>query len=353
MPITLDSFRTIANSTAFSSRDIVVQGEGKTATAKLGNFIFSLGNTNSNGIIDGTFMKRYNARFGSEAKLSKHFTMGFNANYVQSDLNKQSGANDGITAGLYHAPANYDLAGIPNHVPVKHYVVTEEGNEYEGRTVIFATGVKHRMLGLPGEDALVGEGISFCAVCDGDFYSGKKVCVAGGGNSALQEAILLAEKCTEVVMLQDMDFFTGEERLQEVLFSKPNVKTYTGVKINKLLTEGSEEEPTLVGVEIEHVSAAGEVNGAAVGDAGVGTTETITCDGLFVAIGLIPENDAFKEFENLNDYGYFDTDEHCVTKTPGIFVAGDCRSKFVRQVTTAAADGAVAALAACRYVNGL
>ena len=232
-------------------------------------------------------------------------------------------------------------------------VVTEEGNEYEGRTVIFATGVKHRMLGLPGEDALVGEGISFCAVCDGDFYTGKKVCVAGGGNSALQEAILLAEKCTEVVMLQDMDFFTGEERLQEVLFSKPNVKTYTGVKINKLLTEGSEEEPTLVGVEIEHVSAAGEVNGAAVGDAAVGTIETITCDGLFVAIGLIPENDAFKEFENLNDYGYFDTDEHCVTKTPGIFVAGDCRSKFVRQVTTAAADGAVAALAACRYINGL
>ena len=216
-------------------------------------------------------------------------------------------------------------------------VITEEGNEYEGRTVIFATGVKHRMLGLPGEDALVGEGISFCAVCDGDFYSGKKVCVAGGGNSALQEAILLAEKCTEVVMLQDMDFFTGEERLQEVLFSKPNVKTYTGVKINKLLTEGSEEEPSLVGVEIEHN----------------GTTENITCDGLFVAIGLIPENDAFKEFENLNDYGYFDTDEHCVTKTPGIFVAGDCRSKFVRQVTTAAADGAVAALAACRYVNGL
>ena len=86
-----------------------------------GNFIFSLGNTNSNGIIDGTFMKRYNARFGSEAKLSKHFTMGFNANYVQSDLNKQSGANDGITAGLYHAPANYDLAGIPNHVPGDPY----------------------------------------------------------------------------------------------------------------------------------------------------------------------------------------------------------------------------------------
>ena len=219
------------------------------------------------------------------------------------------------------------------------------------------------MLGLPGEDALVGEGISFCAVCDGDFYSGKKVCVAGGGNSALQEAILLAEKCTEVVMLQDMDFFTGEGKLQEVLFSKPNVKTYTGVKITGLLTEGPEEEPTLKAVEIEHTSAAGTVGGmgtdapaglgAAVGDAAVGTKETISCDGLFVAIGLIPENDAFKELENLNEYGYFDTNEYCVTKTPGLFVAGDCRSKFVRQVTTAAADGAVAALAACRYINGL
>lgn len=242
-------------------------------------------------------------------------------------------------------------------------VTTEEGNSYEGRTVIIATGVKHRMLGLPGEDALVGEGISFCAVCDGDFYSGKKVCVAGGGNSALQEAILLAEKCTDVVMLQDMDFFTGEEKLQEVLFSKPNVKTYTGVKITQLLTEGSEEEPTLKAVEIEHTSAAGTVGGmgtdapaglgAAVGDAAVGTKETIRCDGLFVAIGLIPENDAFKELEKLNEYGYFDTNEYCVTKTPGLFVAGDCRSKFVRQVTTAAADGAVAALAACRYINGL
>ena len=216
-------------------------------------------------------------------------------------------------------------------------VVTEEGSEYEGRTVIIATGVKHRMLGLPGEDALVGEGISFCAVCDGDFYSGKKVCVAGGGNSALQEAILLSEKCSEVVMLQDMDFFTGEGKLQDVLFSKPNVKAYTGVKISQLLTEGTEDEPILKGVEIEHN----------------GSKETITCDGLFVAIGLIPENDAFKSLADLNDYGYFDTDENCVTKTPGIFVAGDCRSKFVRQVTTAAADGAVAALAACRYVNGL
>jgi len=212
-------------------------------------------------------------------------------------------------------------------------VKTEEEGTYEGRTVILATGVKHRMLGLEGEEELVGEGISFCAVCDGDFYSGKTVCVAGGGNSALQEAILLAEKCREVIMLQDLTKFTGEERLQEVLFGKPNVKAWTNVKINRLITEQGE----LRGVETE--------------DRTSGEKQTISCDGLFVAIGLIPENEPFKELADLNSYGYFDSDEQCLTKTPGIFVAGDCRSKSVRQLTTAAADGASAALAACRYLN--
>ena len=214
-------------------------------------------------------------------------------------------------------------------------VLTEEESAYEGRTVILATGVKHRMLGLEGEDDLVGEGISFCAVCDGDFYAGKTVCVAGGGNSALQEAILLAEKCKEVIMLQDLDFFTGEERLQEVLFARDNVRSFTGVKINELLTDNGE----LTGVLIEERQS--------------GRKQEIPCDGLFVAIGLIPENEPFKELADLNSYGYFDTDERCLTKTEGVFVAGDCRSKGVRQLTTAVADGATAALAACRYINGV
>ncbi len=214
-------------------------------------------------------------------------------------------------------------------------VITEEGSEYEGRTVIIATGVKHRMLGLPGEDDLVGEGISFCAVCDGDFYAGKKVCVAGGGNSALQEAILLAEKCSEVVMLQDLPQFTGESRLQDVLFARDNVKALTQVKIEGLITEN------------------GELKGVSISDRQTGEKSDISCDGLFVAIGLIPENEPFKDLCDLNSYGYFDTDEQCLTKTPGVFVAGDCRSKYIRQMTTAVADGAVAALAACRYINGL
>lgn len=214
-------------------------------------------------------------------------------------------------------------------------VMTEEGSTYDALTVVLATGVKHRMLGLEGEDDLVGEGISFCAVCDGDFYTGKKVCVAGGGNSALQEAILLSEKCSEVVMLQDLPVFTGEAKLQEVLFSRPNVSSYTGVRINQLLTE----DGSFRGVAIEHKES--------------GETEQIISDGLFVAIGLIPENDAFKDVTDLDTYGYFDADEQCLTKTPGVFVAGDCRRKNIRQLTTAVADGAVAALAACRYINGL
>ncbi|MBR3181935.1 MAG: FAD-dependent oxidoreductase [Eggerthellaceae bacterium] len=217
----------------------------------------------------------------------------------------------------------------------KLVVRTEEGSKHEAKAVILATGVKHRMLGLPGEEALVGDGISFCAVCDGDFYSGKKVCVAGGGNSALQEAILLAEKCGEVVMLQDLEFFTGEQTLQDILFSRPNVHTITNTAIKALRTS----DDGLCGVEIA--------------DRTSGEAQVIDCDGLFIAIGLIPENDAFADLADLNDWGYFDSDEACTTKTPGVFVAGDCRSKSIRQITTATADGASAALAACRYINAL
>ena len=212
-------------------------------------------------------------------------------------------------------------------------VSTEEGSAFEGNAVIIATGVKHRMLGLEGENDLVGEGISFCAVCDGDFYKNKVVAVAGGGNSALQEAILLSDKCSKVIMLQDMPFFTGEQKLQDVLFARDNVEAHTGVKIQKLLTENGE----FAGVEIAKTET--------------GETKTVNADGLFVAIGLVPENEPFKALAELNDYGYFASDESCVTKTPGVFVAGDCRSKFIRQITTAAADGTIAALAACRYIN--
>ena len=224
------------------------------------------------------------------------------------------------------------VTGIEDHGDRKT-VVTEEGGRYEAKSVVIATGVKHRLLGLEGETELIGEGISFCAVCDGDFYSGKTVCVAGGGNSALQEAILLSDKCARVTILQDLPQLTGEAKLQEILRSRDNVEILTGVKILSLRTENGE----LRGVKI----------------ARDGAEENVSCDGLFVAIGLIPENEPFRELADLNSRGYFDSDEQCATKTPGVFVAGDCRSKRIRQMTTAVADGAVAALAACRYADGL
>ncbi len=233
--------------------------------------------------------------------------------------------------------AEVDLAEvirIEDHGDYKR-VYTDDGQEHDGRAVIVAAGVKHRMLGLPGENELVGEGISFCAVCDGDFYSGKTVCVAGGGNSALQEAILLAGKCEKVIMLQDLPAFTGEKKLQDILFARPNVEKMTGVKITALNTA----DGNLKSVTVEAQEG--------------GNARQVACDGLFVAIGLIPENDAFASLADLNSWGYFDSDERCETKTAGLFVAGDCRSKSVRQLTTAAADGATAALAACRYIDAL
>ena len=218
--------------------------------------------------------------------------------------------------------------------PVKK-VYTEEGSCFEAKAVILATGVKHRLLGLPGEEDLIGDGISFCAVCDGHFYKDKTVVVAGGGNSALQEAMLLSDSCREVIMVQDLDFFTGEEKLRTAVLARPNVRTYTGCKIEALRSSGS----GLAGVGVRRTAT--------------GETFDIPCDGMFVAIGLIPENENFADVVPLNRYGYVDAGEDCLTGRDGVYAAGDCRSKSIRQVTTAVADGAVAALAACRYIDTL
>ncbi len=209
-------------------------------------------------------------------------------------------------------------------------VVTEDG-EFEAKAVVIAVGVKHRMLGVEGEGALVGHGISFCAVCDGAFYKDLDVAVIGGGNSALQEALLLSDVAKSVTVVQNLDYLTGEARLQSSLLEKPNVKVICGCVVKEFASDGGK----LTGLTV--TGKDGDV--------------ALTVDGVFVAIGLIPENKPFEELADLNDYGYFDTDESCTTKTEGIFVAGDCRSKKIRQITTAASDGAVAALAACDYID--
>ncbi len=211
--------------------------------------------------------------------------------------------------------------------------VIADCGEFEAKAVIIANGVKHRMLGLEGEDELIGDGISFCAVCDGAFYKNKNVAVIGGGNSALQETILLADVCKSVTVVQNLSKLTGEGRLQNSVAEKKNVNIITDTVVEKYVTESG----TLKAINIKN-TVSGEVS-------------TIEVDGVFVAIGLIPENDKFGSFAELDQRGYFASGEDCTTKTPGIFVAGDCRSKHIRQVTTACADGAVAALAACEYLD--
>lgn len=215
----------------------------------------------------------------------------------------------------------------------EYKTVVTAGNEFSARAVILANGVKHRMLGIEGEDELVGSGISFCAVCDGAFYRDRDVAVIGGGNSAMQEALLLAEGCRSVMVVQNLSDFTGEKRLAEAIEGKSNVKA-----VFNTVVEG-------------FVTADGVLKGIKVNNTVTGEKHEIDCDGVFVAIGLAPENGAFGSLAPLDERGYYAVGEDCATPTGGIFVAGDCRAKKVRQITTAVADGAVAALAACAYID--
>ncbi|MBO4262829.1 MAG: FAD-dependent oxidoreductase [Clostridia bacterium] len=210
-------------------------------------------------------------------------------------------------------------------------VMTDDG-DFTGKSVIIATGAKHRTLGIEGEENFIGNGISFCAVCDGAFYQGQTVAVIGGGNSALQEALLLSDLVKKLYVVQNLSDFTGERKLAEQLLLRPNVEIIFDSVVENYL--GEEE---LSGIKIKNTAD--------------GTTKTLEVNGVFLAIGLIPQNEIFKDLIKLNAYGYVDADETCKTNAAGIFVAGDCRGKRIRQVTTAAADGAVAALAACDYVD--
>lgn len=216
------------------------------------------------------------------------------------------------------------------------YTVTCEGANYESRAVIIATGSKHRTLGLDGEFKYTGEGISYCAVCDGAFYRGKTVAVIGGGNSALQDAVLLSESCPKVYVVQNLAFLTGENRLRQILASRDNVEIIYSTVVTEILGDNE-----FRGIRIKNTES--------------GEESTLTVDGMFVAIGQVPENEPFANRVNLNDYGYIVAGESCVPEgaDEGIFTAGDCRTKAVRQITTATADGAVSALAAIRFIDSL
>lgn len=209
-------------------------------------------------------------------------------------------------------------------------VATENGG-YEGKTVIIATGSENRKLGVEREDELVGRGVSYCATCDGAFFRGKKVAVVGGGNTALEDALYMSDLAETVYLIHRRDAFRGDEATAALLKSRPNVEFVLNSRVTKL-----NAEKRLQSVEVTDKD---------------GITRTIEVSGLFVAVGRIPENRDFAAVIELDGAGYAVSGEDCRTKTPGIYVAGDNRTKELRQLVTAAADGAAAATEAVRYIN--
>ncbi|MBE6156789.1 MAG: FAD-dependent oxidoreductase [Firmicutes bacterium] len=210
----------------------------------------------------------------------------------------------------------------------KKTVVTED-NEYETNAVIIATGSKYRLLGLENEEQLIGNGIHFCVSCDGAFYKNKTVAVIGGGNSAVINALALSELCQKVYLVQNLSKLTAEQILIDKLNSKSNIEIYASTTVKRIVGDAELEKIIL------------DKNSV---------LEELIIDGMFVSIGLIPQTDSVKNILDINDYGYI-TAENCISKIPGIFVAGDCRDKKVKQVTVAVSDGTIAAINAIEYLN--
>ena len=202
-------------------------------------------------------------------------------------------------------------------------VVTTNKNQYQAKAVIIATGTQNRKLGLEGEDNLVGRGISYCATCDGRFYKGKNVAVIGGGNTAIEDAIYLSDLAEKVYLIHRREGFRADQKAIEILKSKENVEFILNNKPNKLIAENK-----LTGLEI--INNENEIT-------------MIDVSGIFIAIGQIPNTEIFKDFIDLNESGYIKSKDGVHTNIDKIYVAGDVREKELRQLITAASDGAIAA----------
>ncbi len=202
----------------------------------------------------------------------------------------------------------------------------------EAKTVILATGAAHRQLGLAAEDALTGCGVSYCAVCDGAFYEGLDVAVVGGGDTALQDTLFLANICRSVTLIHRREAFRASAMLVGRAEKQENIRLLRSRTVQRLIRS----EDALQGVELLHTET--------------GQTERLNVDGLFIAVGQAPQSAPFQEAVAVEN-GYYLAGEDTKTSLPGVFAAGDGRKKQVRQLTTAVSDGAAAALAACRYLE--
>ena len=214
------------------------------------------------------------------------------------------------------------------------FAVTVDGEAKAARAVVLATGAAHRHLGLEGEEDLVGMGVSYCAVCDGAFFSGRDVAVVGGGDTALQDALFLANSCHHVTLIHRRDEFRGEQRLVEQVEKRENISILYSHVVEELRAENC------------------ELSAIVVKDIKSGESKTMALAGLFAAVGQAPQSAPFAQLVATQG-GYYDAGEDCCSNAEGVFVAGDGRVKTVRQLTTAVGDGAVAGLAACKYVDSL
>lgn len=216
-----------------------------------------------------------------------------------------------------------------------NFTVKSEYGDHDCRAVIIATGVRHRNIGIDGEEELIGNGVSYCATCDGPFYTGEEVALIGDGNTALQYAVMLSGYCKKVTVCTLFDKFFGEARLVKTLRSKENVEVIHNVSLQRFIT------------------ADAKLSALAFKRTTDGTDLVLPTRAVFICVGQIPANEAFADLVKLDDNGFIVAEEDCKTGCDGVFAAGDCRTKKVRQLTTAAADGATAAVNACAYIDAL
>ena len=240
---------------------------------------------------------------------------------------------DGLTKQITALGVNIVSAAVTNVKQAENgFLLTTSKEEYSSSTVILATGLKHRKLGLAGEESFIGQGISFCATCDGMFFRRREVAVVGGGNTAVQDALVLSEYCSRVYLIHRRAELRAERSLAEQMLAKENIEFIGETVIEELQGEGVLQSLTLRNVT-------------------TGAVEYLPVAALFEAVGQLPQNAAFADLVELDEDGYFITDNACRTSCPGVFAAGDACRKTVRQLTTAVADGTVAALSAVEYLR--
>ena len=244
--------------------------------------------------------------------------------------------SDAFCAQAMDAGAEIAFASVESLLrnPDGTFTAQTDDEPIDAKAVIFATGARPRSMGIENEDALIGKGISYCALCDGAFFKGKDVVVVGGGNTAFSDALFLAKLCNHVTLVHRRDAFRAEQASIDIARSAENITLMTPYSPVALTADSA-----LTGITVKH--------------AHTGEVQTIPASAVFVAFGRQPDCSLIADLADFDEQGYVASGEYCSTKTPGLFVAGDCRSKEVRQLTTATADGTIAATAACEYLERL